>query len=85
MTSFDREAGSTFVCVGCGYCCIKSPCVKSVLNDYGYCIYLFWGVTSNRYLCSKGILDHLFFKEASMGEGCCSNLNDWRKNVIQRF
>jgi len=76
-------------CVGCGYCCIKSPCVLGQMW-YGSepterCPGLVW--KKSRYVC-KLIEEHpnddSLKKELSVGEGCCCGLNSWRRNVKKR-
>lgn len=67
-------------CVGCGYCCILSPCVYS-LAKYGEldCPALYWN--GQQYRCGEvkdwGV--HL-----AIGAGCCSSLNSWRHDVRER-
>jgi hypothetical protein len=76
-------------CVGCGYCCIKTPCEVSrrlYPTNQGPCPQLEW--KDNRYFCSlmliSGPLGENYRKELHAGAGCCCGLNDWRKNVTKR-
>lgn len=75
-------------CVGCGFCCIKTPCDVS-RRVYGAgirdCPGLEWN--GERYvcnLCTKDILGERYREELYIGKGCCCNLNSWRKEVIPR-
>lgn len=67
-------------CVGCGYCCILTPCVYS-LAAYGKldCPALRWN--GQRYVC-----DHAgdWRQELGIGAGCCSTLQTWRHDVRKR-
>lgn len=71
-------------CVGCGYCCLKVTC------DVGYeyhrvsgktypCPSLRW--SGKRYVCD---LAERYKIPLSIGEGCSSSLNTWRKDVKER-
>jgi len=75
-------------CVGCGFCCIQTQCGAS-LRLYGpvkTCPDLVW--KDSRYVCRlmtlDGELGARYRLELYAGEGCCSNLNSWRKEVIPR-
>lgn len=68
-------------CVGCGYCCILSPCVYS-LAKYGEldCPALAWD--GQRYRCGEA---KEWGKQLGIGAGCCcSCLNLWRHDVRER-
>jgi len=77
-------------CVGCGYCCVKAPC-PIALRIYGNgitkCPELIWNGT--RHICRLCTLPlplgNEYRKELSVGEGCCSSLNTWRTNIINRI
>jgi hypothetical protein len=75
-------------CVGCGYCCITAPCAASVRLYPGAttCPQLEWD--GERYICGlmriPGLLGENYRAELYAGAGCCSNLNDWRKDVKKR-
>ena len=71
-------------CVGCGYCCLKWPCTPRWETQKGRCAKLQWSEEDQRYWCLAGREDAAFAKLMSMGEGCPSNLNTWRKEVIDR-
>lgn len=66
-------------CIGCGYCCLQSPCAVSV-SVYGItslCPALHWNEYRKRYLCSIFKIAVNQFSD----EGCSSSLNSWRKGV----
>jgi len=79
----------THKCVGCGYCCMKTPCDASrrLYPGATICPQLFW--TSERYECGlmkiAGLVGESYRKELYAGAGCCSNLNSWRKDVKPRM
>lgn len=75
-------------CVGCGYCCIKTPCDVSRRvhgNGVTQCPELQWN--GERYICKiiVGPLSKRYKEELYIGEGCCSNLNSWRQEVKPRL
>jgi hypothetical protein len=73
-------------CLGCGFCCLKSPCVLGQMR-YGSepttrCPGLVWKET--RYICQiieDRPEDDSLRIELAVGEGCCCGLNTWRRNV----
>jgi hypothetical protein len=68
-------------CAGCGFCCVKAPCVVSI-EVYGQtdrCPALYWN--GQMYRCG---LAKLWTEELAIGEGCSSSLNDWRQDVKER-
>ena len=74
-------------CVGCGFCCKKSPCILS-LKIYGkvdVCPALIWDETNHRYWCKAcqiaGKLGAKYRAELYIGEGCCCGLNSDRQNI----
>lgn len=75
-------------CVGCGYCCIKTPCAVSIRLYPGAkkCPQLEW--TNDRYTCGLMTLPEPlgadYRKELYANEGCCCALNSWRKDVKKR-
>jgi hypothetical protein len=77
-------------CVGCGYCCAKTPCDASrrLYPGADHCPQLLWMEEDKRYKCSlmmiAGLVGEGYRKELYAGEGCCSGLNSWRKDVKQR-
>jgi len=77
-------------CVGCGFCCIKSKCSagQRLYKSADVCPALIWSEEKKRYYCDLMILPGMvgegYRKELYAGEGCCSNLNSWRNNVIER-
>ena len=78
-------------CVGCGYCCIKTPCdVSRRLYGGGIteCPQLTWEEDDNRYSCGLmriyGDVGRGYRKELYAGEGCCASLNSWRNDVQRR-
>ena len=80
----------TAPCVGCGYCCISTPCEASLrlYKSADICPQLEWHKDKGRYFCGlmllPGNIGLEYRKELHAGAGCCSNLNDWRKNVKER-
>lgn len=85
MNVFEELVAAKGGCVGCGYCCMKTPCWVA-FRVYGYsikeCPALLWDTA--RYICVL-IRDHPdIAKELYAGEGCCSRLNSWRKDVVRR-
>lgn len=78
-------------CVGCGYCCLKTPCVAAV-RLYGSgiteCPKLVWNETAQRYFCDlmliPGPVGDGYREELYAGAGCCCGLNSWRKDIRKR-
>ena len=77
-------------CVGCGYCCMKAPCVASARLYPGakHCPQLVWSDDLGRYRCHlsmlPGSVGERYRNELSIGAGCCSSLNSWRRDVKRR-
>lgn len=77
-------------CVGCGYCCLKTPCelarrLYPTLKTE--CPELIWN--GSRYICrafdkAYGSLKENIRNNLAIGAGCCCGLNSWRKEVIPR-
>ena len=70
-------------CVGCGYCCMKAPCIMGVtkykLTPGDRCPALCF--VDGKYRCK----DYDFKKwESVFGIGCTSSLNTWRRDVKER-
>lgn len=78
-------------CIGCGFCCVKAPCVASVLlyRESSPCPALTWDEENQRHWCELGLfpgpLGEFYRQEMYMGipGGCSSNLNSWRKEPLQ--
>jgi len=80
---------SPYDCVGCGYCCRKTPCAFAVwrygneLNDdYGkgkVCPELRW--SGKRYWCRLIKKDKKVAKTLGAGLGCSSSLNSDRRKI----
>lgn len=76
-------------CVGCGYCCMKTPCDASrrLYPGATICPQLFWVL--DRYECGlmkiSGLVGEGYREELAAGAGCCSSLNSWRKDVKKRM
>ena len=70
-------------CLGCGYCCKKVICVLGK-EIAGRCKELYWNDGQEMYRCRLIEEDEAFGKALSAGEGCCSSLNSWRKDVKNR-
>lgn len=79
----------TSECVGCGYCCMKTPCDASrrLYPGATICPQLFW--VMDRYECGlmkiAGLVGEGYREELAAGEGCCSSLNSWRQDVKPRM
>ena len=77
-------------CVGCGYCCMKTPCdaARRLYKGATECPQLEWSEKNDRYICGlmvlPGLLGQGYRQELHCGAGCCSNLNSWRQNVRKR-
>ena len=75
-------------CVGCGYCCMKTPCGpalgftsdEELLLDgqYAGCPFLYWN--GKRYRCRLIEIDPLVKKFLGVGEGCSSPMFNSRRN-----
>jgi len=78
-------------CVGCGYCCIKTPCdaARRLYPGVQNCPQLIWVDDTGRYVCGLMLLPEPlgddYRKQLYAGEGCCSALNSWRSNVRRRI
>jgi hypothetical protein len=91
LVNFVMKERTTKRCVGCGYCCITSPCLVSQ-RIYGHgivrCPELIWTPEKERYICRlmtlPGNIGSRYRKELYAGAGCCSGLNSWRKDVRRR-
>jgi len=78
------------ICIGSGYCCWKAPCGEAVKihKDLtsGPCPELRWN--GERHMCGL-ILDaddeekKRLMASLSIGQGCCSSLNSWRREPLQ--
>jgi len=79
----------THECVGCGYCCMKTPCEAShrLYPGVKICPQLLW--LDKRYECGlmkiAGMVGEGYRKELYAGDGCCSSLNSWRMDVKPRM
>jgi len=77
-------------CNGCGFCCYKAKCVAAarLYPAAEICPALKWTEEKKRYVCDlmqlPGNLGEIYRKELYAGEGCCMNLNTWRKVVQKR-
>jgi len=87
---FDDEKIITQPCVGCGFCCLKTPCeaCRRLYPSARICPQLLWISEKNRYICGlmtiPGLVGESYRRELYAGEGCCSNLNSWRQDVKNR-
>jgi hypothetical protein len=78
-------------CVGCGYCCMKTPCdaARRLYPGVTECPQLEWIEDKGRYVCGlmmlPGLLGENYRKELHAGAGCCAGLNTWRKDVKKRI
>jgi hypothetical protein len=77
-------------CVGCGYCCMQTPCsvAKRLYPGVVECPQLIWDVLDSRYYCGLMKLPEPLGSEYRQslyaGAGCCSTLNSWRKDIKRR-
>lgn len=77
-------------CVGCGYCCIKTPCdaARRLYPGVRSCPQLLWIEEDSRYKCGlmmiAGPVGQGYRAELYAGAGCCSGLNSWRQDVKKR-
>jgi len=75
-------------CVGCGYCCMKTPCdvARRLYPGVENCPQLEW--YEDRYICGLMKLQEPLgshYREILFaGAGCCCSLNSWRKDVKKR-
>ena len=76
-------------CVGCGWCCLDTPCWASH-RRHGHtrrCPDLAWSEDQGRYICLIMLdkeLEPRHRLELHQGEGCCAPLNPWRDDVRNR-
>jgi hypothetical protein len=81
-----QNIGKIKECIGCGFCC-QTPCGAGARLYPGAkpCPALKWN--GERHVCDlmtlPGSLGPEYRKELYAGEGCCSNLNSWRKEPLQ--
>ena len=76
-------------CIGCGYCCTKSTCMYGNHLHPGLhdkiCPELLWDGT--RHVCKPMLQPGKAGEDCRLalyaGEGCCSNLNSWRREPLQ--
>jgi len=86
----DDFIGTIKDCVGCGFCCLKAKCAAAarLYPAAEVCPQLIWDEEGGRYNCGlmqlPGNVGFEFRQELYAGEGCCSNLNTWRKDVKNR-
>ena len=77
-------------CVGCGYCCIKTPCdaARRLYGTIKECPQLIWDDQTSRYNCGlmiiPGLIGEGYRQELHAGAGCCCGMNTWRKDVKKR-
>ena len=67
-------------CIGCGYCCIKAPCMLAMHkydNKITECPELYWDGT--RYKCK---LANKHKDGLAIGAGCCCSMNSWRREPL---
>jgi len=81
------EIGKIEDCIGCGFCCWKSMCQAGhrLYPGAELCPALIWN--GKRHVCDlmqlPGNLGELYRKELYAREGCCSNLNSWRRMPLE--
>lgn len=78
-------------CIGCGYCCHEAPCPvgQKLHGDGAPCpeLHFAGGRHWCRWVISCELQEEegegeLAAKALDIGEGCCSNLNRWRREPI---
>lgn len=73
-------------CIGCGYCCVKTKCDAGVrlYSEITPCPALLWD--GERHVCKlmqlPGTLGDSYKEQLHAGAGCCSNLNNWRRETL---
>ena len=83
MSLKQREL-STSPCIGCGYCCTKAPCMVALMHynyDIDACPALEWD--GKRHWCQLAREVPGAAEKLSVGAGCCSGLNSWRREPLQ--
>ena len=84
----ESEIGPIKDCVGCGFCCSKAVCSVGlrVYSNREYCPGLTWNPSTQRHFCTlaklPGEIGRRYREELHIGQGCCANLNSWRKTQI---
>jgi hypothetical protein len=87
MTTLEEFLSQPRDCVGCSYCCQKAPCfvARRVYGPVDTCPALKFNTEESRWYCElctiEGSLGEGYRKELSIGAGCCSGLNSWRKDI----
>jgi len=82
-------------CLGCGYCCMQAPCIRSQMyyaGAYQPCPGLKWDENADRHWCAlvlKSDESGLKFMptirvDLGIESGCCSGLNNWRYDIKDR-
>jgi hypothetical protein len=86
----ELEMGVIKPCIGCGFCCVQAMCVAGrylhpELDDQVVCPELHWN--GQRHVCllmeQPGIAGERYRQGLYAGEGCCSNLNSWRREPLK--
>jgi hypothetical protein len=85
-----EELDEVRACVGCGFCCVKAPCllVQFRGGEWRGCPYP--GFDGNRHQCGfviveafrPGLLKINVQEELAIGEGCCCAMNSWRRGPL---
>ncbi len=76
-------------CIGCGFCCTKAKCAagQRLYGGADMCPALLWDDKAQRHVCDlmqlPSGLGELYRKELYAGEGCCMNLNSWRREPLK--
>jgi len=87
-----REMQAGGPCIGCGYCCNKSPCGIFMIHrthtftKWRGCPELQWDGTRHwcgLMLSKEGEERQKLMDLEHVGKGCCSSLNSWRKEPLQ--
>ncbi len=69
-------------CLGCGYCCWRAPCYYGSwkYGETGPCGGLVF--RDGRHWCAAVLEDPSLTNALTIGVGCCSSLNTWRRELI---
>ena len=75
-------------CIGCGFCCTKAKCgaAMRLYPSADTCPALKWDDEAERHFCDlmtiPGLVGEGYRQELYTGEGCCMNLNSWRREKL---
>ena len=68
-------------CLGCGFCCRKSPCFLGEIDPQKkYCKHLVWN--GEKWRCELILKSKTIGKALYAGEGCCSDANTYQRYKV---